>query len=115
MRHLKTYEARKKLIYTKDYIYWYIEQERKGNMSSPNVGLFKLIKKYLRWKLDVDRVYNPITLTKYTDDSIGIDSGQQTYVPSPILSIRIYPKDMDEFIDFLNNPEMVMNTNKYNL
>lgn len=57
------FEARKKIIFDKEYIDWIIRHNPNFNKYSPESKLVKLLRKYLRWKLDVDRVYTPIRNT----------------------------------------------------
>lgn len=104
----KIYEGRKKIIYTKEYIdYWL------NTTAYPKTGLFKLIKKFLRWKLELDIVCTPVSWHINKNGSIYIQSGGGS--PAGSVSWTIKSDEIQEFIDFLNNPEVTMNTNKYNL
>ena len=112
----KIYEGRgrKKLIYTKEYLDWLLKFD---SSFQTNRGIIQLLKKYLRWKLGADRIYNPIKCVLVAGfqnvENIVISSGSDSTGPQN--GYRLQPDEFDEFIGFLNNPEIYIMTSKYNI
>jgi len=77
--------------------------------------LQEVLKKYLFWKSGADPSETAYDVDNYFLDyknkfCISYEDGDREN-----LVVRVQEKDFDELIMFLNNPEMMMNSKKYNL